>query len=173
MKTFVCMLLLAGCLAAEEALPDPIGLLTRRPGRDLMAQRQLAEAQRLHAARDPRAAIPIYRSLVSDAPAVIAVSAPAMCGLIACHQMLVGDAAMDADYRTWIGRYLAKPPPLDGVSVPEPEDVREELLWHQLLCTDPAVLWTPDVSEVVLDRDPSASVTLLADLPDLPRHVRF
>lgn len=119
------ILLIAIALGAAEPSPaaPPAGQATAQ------GVTALAEAQRLQAARDPRAAIPLYTQVIERDPADIIVSAPALSGLIACHQMLVGDAQQAEAYRTTVGRWLEQVPPLDGKTVPAPKALREELLW--------------------------------------------
>lgn len=119
------ILLIAIALGAAEPSPPtpPAGQETSQ------AVTALAEAQRLQAARDPRAAIPLYTHVIERDPTDINVSAPALSGLIACHQMLVGDAQQAESYSATVGRWLDKLPPLDGKTVPAPMALREELLW--------------------------------------------
>lgn len=117
-------LLLVAALGAAESAPADLGRAS--------PSTILAEAQRLQAARDPRVAIKLYTQVIERDPADIAVSAPALSGLIACHQMLAGDAALAESYRTTVGRWLDHPPALDGKSTPAPAELREDLLWAQL-----------------------------------------
>ena len=79
--------------------------------------------------RDPQAAIAAYQEVIEKYRDEIEFSAPALVNLVACFQLLKGDASAGEDYARLSAKYLSKPPPLDGASVLGLEQAKDDILW--------------------------------------------
>ncbi len=99
-----------------------------RVGAPAPAQR-LDEARRLIALRKPLDAIPMLRGIIEFARQDLNVSEPALSLLVQAFQLAKDAQGIADQYPTIVGRYLAKVPPLDGTSLPDPAALEEGLLW--------------------------------------------
>jgi hypothetical protein len=97
-----------------------------------------AQGQEKQRRRDPRTAIIAYEEIIEKHRDEIEYSAPALVNLVACFQLLKGDASAEARYASLASKYLSKPPPLDGASVLDLEQAKDDMLWK--VWSDPVPL---------------------------------
>jgi hypothetical protein len=93
------------------------------------AETGLAEAAELLRKHLPKEAIPILVQVIEQRRDDHEQSVDALIRLVECFQLLKGDAAAERDYAMLAGKYLSRPPALDGKSLPSVEEVTEDLLW--------------------------------------------
>ena len=88
-----------------------------------------AQAQVLLAQERWQEAIPHLVASIEADRSDVESSAPALIDLVRCYQKMHMDPACAAQYASTMGKYLTRPPALDGQSLPELATVEEDLLW--------------------------------------------
>ena len=118
MRPFLCAPLILIALVAAQ--PASAGEAAAAP---------VTKAQELMRSRKPKEAIPQLVQLINEKRDTLEESTDALIQLVTCFQLLKGDAAAEAQYAELAAKYLSKPPPLDGKSLPTVDEASEDLLW--------------------------------------------